>query len=132
VKLFDNLRFGKRDCKGSSNLRELHLYVSEVAMIRRKKDNVLTELPTKSRSKIVIDIPTSYKKLMKKITNDLNAVKEHLNAMMDESSSDVSRWIGMREGFNLSLLILSRELAIRIFIIQDLSMRCLLIQEEPN
>lgn len=70
--------FGKRDSKGSSNLQELHLLLTEVVMIRRKKDTVLTQLPTKYRSKVVIDISTKAKQLMKKVTSDLDRVNNQL------------------------------------------------------
>ncbi|XP_069052358.1 DNA annealing helicase and endonuclease ZRANB3 isoform X2 [Lepisosteus oculatus] len=51
--------FGNRrqwDCRGASSLGELHQRLSEV-MIRRLKDEVLTQLPPKIRQRIPFDLP---------------------------------------------------------------------------
>lgn len=65
-------------------------------MIRRKKDHVLTDLPKKSRAKILIDIPSNAKKLMKKINDDLSALKDQLEDMIDKSKdSDELNEVGL-------------------------------------
>ncbi|XP_066543672.1 DNA annealing helicase and endonuclease ZRANB3 isoform X2 [Amia ocellicauda] len=51
--------FGNRrqwDCRGASNLDELHQRLNEI-MIRRMKDQVLTQLPPKIRQRIPFDLP---------------------------------------------------------------------------
>ncbi|XP_061861169.1 DNA annealing helicase and endonuclease ZRANB3 isoform X7 [Colius striatus] len=51
--------FGRRtmwDCRGASNLEELHQLLSEI-MIRRLKNDVLTQLPPKVRQRIPFDLP---------------------------------------------------------------------------
>ncbi|XP_026872429.2 DNA annealing helicase and endonuclease ZRANB3 isoform X1 [Electrophorus electricus] len=51
--------FGSRrqwDCRGASNLDELHQRLSEI-MIRRLKEEVLTQLPAKIRQRIPFDLP---------------------------------------------------------------------------
>ncbi|XP_045638925.1 DNA annealing helicase and endonuclease ZRANB3 isoform X1 [Ursus americanus] len=53
--------FGKRpqwDCRGASNLNELHQLLSDI-MIRRLKTDVLTQLPPKVRQRIPFDIPSA-------------------------------------------------------------------------
>ncbi|XP_074158000.1 DNA annealing helicase and endonuclease ZRANB3 isoform X2 [Sminthopsis crassicaudata] len=52
--------FGKRaqwDCRGASNLNELHQLLSNI-MIRRLKTEVLTQLPPKIRQRIPFDLPS--------------------------------------------------------------------------
>ncbi|KAL0160592.1 hypothetical protein M9458_044317, partial [Cirrhinus mrigala] len=44
------------DCRGASNLDELHQRLSEI-MIRRLKNQVLTQLPPKIRQRIPFDLP---------------------------------------------------------------------------
>uniref|UniRef100_A0A667X0A4 Zinc finger, RAN-binding domain containing 3 n=1 Tax=Myripristis murdjan TaxID=586833 RepID=A0A667X0A4_9TELE len=70
--------FGARrqwDCRGASNLEELHQRLSQI-MIRRLKAEVLTQLPPKIRQRIPFDLPkeaakeasasfTEWEKLMK-------------------------------------------------------------------
>ncbi|XP_067348920.1 DNA annealing helicase and endonuclease ZRANB3 isoform X1 [Channa argus] len=51
--------FGRRrqwDCRGASNLEELHQKLSQI-MIRRLKAEVLTQLPPKIRQRIPFDLP---------------------------------------------------------------------------
>ncbi|XP_057602750.1 DNA annealing helicase and endonuclease ZRANB3 [Hippopotamus amphibius kiboko] len=53
--------FGKRpqwDCRGASNLNELHQLLSNI-MIRRLKTEVLTQLPPKIRQRIPFDLPAA-------------------------------------------------------------------------
>ncbi|KAM9669766.1 DNA annealing helicase and endonuclease ZRANB3 isoform 2-T2 [Dama dama] len=53
--------FGKRpqwDCRGASNLNELHRLLSDI-MIRRLKTEVLTQLPPKIRQRIPFDLPSA-------------------------------------------------------------------------
>ncbi|XP_030888787.1 DNA annealing helicase and endonuclease ZRANB3 [Leptonychotes weddellii] len=53
--------FGKRpqwDCRGASNLNELHQLLSDI-MIRRLKTDVLTQLPPKVRQRIPFDLPSA-------------------------------------------------------------------------
>ncbi|XP_062933373.1 DNA annealing helicase and endonuclease ZRANB3 [Cynocephalus volans] len=53
--------FGKRpqwDCRGASNLYELHQLLSDI-MIRRLKTEVLTQLPPKIRQRIPFDLPSA-------------------------------------------------------------------------
>lgn len=64
--------FGRRrqwDCRGASNLSELHQLLSDI-MIRRLKSEVLSQLPPKVRQRIPFDLPPA-------------AVKE-LNASFEE------------------------------------------------
>ncbi|GAB1285375.1 DNA annealing helicase and endonuclease ZRANB3 [Apodemus speciosus] len=64
--------FGKRrqwDCRGASNLSELHQLLNDI-MIRRLKSEVLSQLPPKVRQRIPFDLPPA-------------AVKE-LNASFEE------------------------------------------------
>lgn len=63
------------------------MLVSEVAMIRRKKDSVLTQLPKKYRSKVVIEISTKCKKMMKKIASDMNDMKDQMEDLINNSKT---------------------------------------------
>eukprot|EP00002_Diphylleia_rotans_P033428 TRINITY_DN7108_c0_g1_i8.p1 TRINITY_DN7108_c0_g1~~TRINITY_DN7108_c0_g1_i8.p1 ORF type:complete len:619 (+),score=98.50 TRINITY_DN7108_c0_g1_i8:865-2721(+) len=58
------------DFTGSSNLEELNCLLSETLMIRRKKSEVLLELPPKERQKVLIDIALGeeYSRLMKEFS----------------------------------------------------------------
>ncbi|XP_072435773.1 DNA annealing helicase and endonuclease ZRANB3 isoform X2 [Chiloscyllium punctatum] len=71
--------FGKRaqwDCKGASNLDELHRYLSRI-MIRRMKDEVLSQLPPKIRQQIPFD-------LSKEATKEMNGSIEEWEKLMRE------------------------------------------------
>ncbi|NXJ02358.1 ZRAB3 endonuclease, partial [Psophia crepitans] len=85
--------FGKRtqwDCRGASNLEELHRLLSEI-MIRRLKNDVLTELPPKVRQRIPFDLPQAaaknlnatfaeWEKLMRNLNSD--ATESHFSQVM--------------------------------------------------
>lgn len=66
--------FGTRrqwDCRGASNLEELHQRLSQI-MIRRLKADVLSQLPPKIRQRIPFDLPkeaAKVRKLMNGICN---------------------------------------------------------------
>ncbi|XP_048809385.1 DNA annealing helicase and endonuclease ZRANB3 isoform X1 [Lagopus muta] len=75
--------FGKRkqwDCRGASNLGELHQLLRKI-MIRRLKNDVLTQLPPKVRQRIPFDLPQAaaknlnttfaeWEKLMRKLNSE--------------------------------------------------------------
>ncbi|XP_048201530.1 DNA annealing helicase and endonuclease ZRANB3 isoform X2 [Perognathus longimembris pacificus] len=69
--------FGKRsqwDCRGASNLNELHQLLSGI-MVRRLKSEVLTQLPPKIRQRIPFDLPSAAAK-------ELNASFEEWQKLM--------------------------------------------------
>uniref|UniRef100_A0A8C9UEB0 Zinc finger RANBP2-type containing 3 n=1 Tax=Serinus canaria TaxID=9135 RepID=A0A8C9UEB0_SERCA len=85
--------FGKRrqwDCRGASNLEELHQLLNEI-MIRRLKNDVLTQLPPKVRQRIPFDLPQAaaknlnatfaeWEKLMRSLRSD--ATESHFSEVM--------------------------------------------------
>ncbi|NXS07561.1 ZRAB3 endonuclease, partial [Neodrepanis coruscans] len=85
--------FGKKarwDCRGASNLEELHQLLSEI-MIRRLKNDVLTQLPPKVRQRIPFDLPPAaaknlnatfaeWEKLMRNLSSD--ATESHFSQVM--------------------------------------------------
>ncbi|XP_053522871.1 DNA annealing helicase and endonuclease ZRANB3 isoform X2 [Artibeus jamaicensis] len=80
--------FGKRpqwDCRGASNLNELHQLLSDI-MIRRLKDEVLTQLPPKIRQRIPFDLPSAAAK-------ELNSSFEEWEKLMKASNSVASETI---------------------------------------
>ncbi|NWI10445.1 ZRAB3 endonuclease, partial [Crypturellus soui] len=77
--------FGKRaqwDCRGASNLEELHQLLSEI-MIRRLKNDVLTQLPPKVRQRIPFDLPQAAAK-------DLNTTFAQWEKLMRGLNSDAT------------------------------------------
>ncbi|NXW70719.1 ZRAB3 endonuclease, partial [Hirundo rustica] len=77
--------FGKRrqwDCRGASNLKELHQLLSEI-MIRRLKNDVLTQLPPKVRQRISFDLPQAAAK-------NLNATFAEWERLMRSVSSEAT------------------------------------------
>ncbi|XP_052056444.1 DNA annealing helicase and endonuclease ZRANB3 isoform X2 [Apodemus sylvaticus] len=74
--------FGKRrqwDCRGASNLSELHQLLSDI-MIRRLKSEVLSQLPPKVRQRIPFDLPPAAVK-------ELNASFEEWQKLMKAPNS---------------------------------------------
>lgn len=53
--------FGGWDMRGSANMTELQVVLENCVMIRRLKDQVLTELPPKIRRQIFLKLPTTSK-----------------------------------------------------------------------
>ncbi|XP_008110843.1 DNA annealing helicase and endonuclease ZRANB3 isoform X1 [Anolis carolinensis] len=75
--------FGKKrqwDCRGASNLDELHQLLNHV-MIRRLKNDVLTQLPPKIRQRIPFDLPKS-------AASEFNASFEEWEKLMRASDLD--------------------------------------------
>uniref|UniRef100_A0A8C0C6B4 DNA annealing helicase and endonuclease ZRANB3 n=1 Tax=Balaenoptera musculus TaxID=9771 RepID=A0A8C0C6B4_BALMU len=80
--------FGKRpqwDCRGASNLNELHQLLSDI-MIRRLKAEVLTQLPPKIRQRIPFDLPSAAAK-------ELNSSFEEWEKLMRVPNSDATKTI---------------------------------------
>ncbi|NXE91444.1 ZRAB3 endonuclease, partial [Menura novaehollandiae] len=79
--------FGKRkqwDCRGASNLEELHQLLSEI-MIRRLKSDVLTQLPPKVRQRIPFDLPQAAAKNLNAVFAEWEKLMRHLNSDATES-----------------------------------------------
>uniref|UniRef100_A0A663N6T2 Zinc finger RANBP2-type containing 3 n=1 Tax=Athene cunicularia TaxID=194338 RepID=A0A663N6T2_ATHCN len=79
--------FGKRtqwDCRGASNLEELHQLLSEI-MIRRLKGDVLTQLPPKVRQRIPFDLPQAAAKNLNTIFAAWERLMRTLNSDATES-----------------------------------------------
>lgn len=60
------------DWKGSSNLDELYYFMNECFMIRRRKDEVLSQLPLKSRRQVILHVTKSDRDLKKTSTEIIN------------------------------------------------------------
>ncbi|NXM04975.1 ZRAB3 endonuclease, partial [Tyrannus savana] len=79
--------FGKRaqwDCRGASNLEELHRLLSAI-MIRRLKNEVLTQLPPKIRQRIPFDLPQAAAKNLSATFAEWEKLMRNLNADATES-----------------------------------------------
>ncbi|NXF81769.1 ZRAB3 endonuclease, partial [Sclerurus mexicanus] len=79
--------FGKRarwDCRGASNLEELHQLLSEI-MIRRLKNDVLTQLPPKVRQRIPFDLPQAAAKNLSATFAEWEKLIRSLNSDAPES-----------------------------------------------
>ena len=88
-------RFGW-DVSGQSNLKELNLLLQHV-MIRRLKKDVLTQLPSKIRSRVFIDIMEKKKKKnLMKLMENLKDVKKILQETLAATLEGNS--IAMRQG----------------------------------
>uniref|UniRef100_A0A8C5L1I1 DNA annealing helicase and endonuclease ZRANB3 n=1 Tax=Jaculus jaculus TaxID=51337 RepID=A0A8C5L1I1_JACJA len=80
--------FGKRtqwDCRGASNLNELHQLLSDI-MIRRLKTEVLTQLPPKIRQRIPFDLPSAAAK-------ELNTSFEEWQKLMRAPNSSTTNTV---------------------------------------
>ncbi|XP_051003261.1 LOW QUALITY PROTEIN: DNA annealing helicase and endonuclease ZRANB3 [Acomys russatus] len=80
--------FGKRrqwDCRGASNLSELHQLLSDI-MIRRLKSEVLSQLPPKVRQRIPFDLPPAAVK-------ELNASFEEWQKLMRAPDSGTTKTV---------------------------------------
>ncbi|NXC44895.1 ZRAB3 endonuclease, partial [Penelope pileata] len=74
--------FGKRtqwDCRGASNLEELHQLLREI-MIRRLKNDVLTQLPPKVRQRIPFDLPQAAAKNLNTTFEEWEKLMRNLNS----------------------------------------------------
>nr|XP_013041900.2 DNA annealing helicase and endonuclease ZRANB3 isoform X1 [Anser cygnoides] len=79
--------FGKRaqwDCRGASNLEELHQLLREI-MIRRLKNDVLTQLPPKVRQRIPFDLPQATAKNLNATFAEWEKLMRNLNSGANES-----------------------------------------------
>jgi SWI/SNF-related matrix-associated actin-dependent regulator 1 of chromatin subfamily A len=70
--------YGVYDMKGSCNCSELNYLLSRGVMIRRRKEQVLTELPPKSRDRVYLNIDDKNRVVMKE---GLNGMKNAYGAV---------------------------------------------------
>ena len=78
------------DAKGSSNLNELNLLLLQTVMIRRKKSEVLNQLPPKTRIKIPVKIQEKHLKTLKKAFRDLKTQQRNKNSKNKRKAKDAS------------------------------------------
>ncbi|KAM8934000.1 DNA annealing helicase and endonuclease ZRANB3 [Pelodytes ibericus] len=88
--------FGNRtqwDYRGASNLNELHQRLSSI-MIRRLKDEVLTQLPPKIRQRITFDLPRDVAKEMNNSFEEWEKLLRFPDAMGSDTSSPFIQVMG--------------------------------------
>jgi len=89
------------DTSGATNLEELQARLRETVMIRRRKLDVLTELPPKIRSLIVLEPSTEAHRLALSAETDTVTKTE---AMVGEAEQDLARTKGTdEEGYRLAV-----------------------------
>lgn len=76
---------GFSDHSGASNSQELHRILTDTIMIRRKKADVLSELPDKQRSVVPLRIPASL------LRNYINAERDFVSWLMTNSKGSFSK-----------------------------------------
>ncbi|KAM9663478.1 DNA annealing helicase and endonuclease ZRANB3 isoform 2-T2 [Trichechus inunguis] len=89
--------FGKRpqwDCRGASNLNELHQLLSDI-MIRRLKTEVLTQLPPKIRQRIPFDLPAAAAKELNTSFEEWERLMRALNSGATETGSPFFQVMGL-------------------------------------
>ncbi|XP_058157071.1 DNA annealing helicase and endonuclease ZRANB3 isoform X2 [Dasypus novemcinctus] len=89
--------FGKRpqwDCRGASNLNELHQLLSDI-MIRRLKNEVLTQLPPKIRQRIPFDLPSVAAKELNTSLEEWEKLMRMANSGATETSSHSLQVMGL-------------------------------------
>lgn len=78
-------RFGL-DVSGSRNLPELHTLLCNSVLIRRKKDEVLTQLPSKQRHVMWVETKASVVKRLQSKRRMFDALKESIEAQGDDEA----------------------------------------------
>jgi SWI/SNF-related matrix-associated actin-dependent regulator 1 of chromatin subfamily A len=74
-------RFGGMEYKGATHMGELHMLLKQYCMIRRKKEDVLTQLPDKTRGAVVLETGS---RACKKIAEMIKDVKKQKGGANDE------------------------------------------------
>ncbi|XP_048337388.2 uncharacterized protein LOC107431494 isoform X2 [Ziziphus jujuba] len=88
--------YGNRYCKGgvfgiyqgASNHEELHNLMKATLMIRRLKKDVLSELPTKRRQQVFVDLAEKDMKQIKALFRELEVVKQKIKACKSKEEVD--------------------------------------------
>ncbi|XP_075386185.1 DNA annealing helicase and endonuclease ZRANB3 isoform X1 [Tenrec ecaudatus] len=89
--------FGRRpqwDCRGASNLKELHQLLSDI-MIRRLKNEVLTQLPPKIRQRIPFDLPAASAKELNSSFEEWEKLMKTLNSGAAETGNHFLQVMGL-------------------------------------
>lgn len=87
---------------GAKNLPQLHALLRKHGMIRRKKEDVLKDLPPKTRTLIPVDLPPAAKKEYEKATKDF---MRWLIGVAPGMKNKASRMIGLAKMTALIMLI---------------------------
>ncbi|TPX47884.1 hypothetical protein SeMB42_g00203 [Synchytrium endobioticum] len=72
--------FNRWNYSGASNLAELHWFLENSILIRRLKKDVMQQLPTKSRSFIMVEISPSYRKSLGMLKKQAATLDEKLES----------------------------------------------------
>ncbi|KAI9203511.1 P-loop containing nucleoside triphosphate hydrolase protein [Polychytrium aggregatum] len=92
-------RFGW-DFSGSSNLNELNLLLERTVLIRRLKNDVMKELPTKTRQCILVDVNQQSKKTLRKLQDECGQLQSQTDMAATGSKK---KWIDQKRSTFLQL-----------------------------
>lgn len=125
------------DYTGASNLENLSNKLREICFIRRTKKEVLKELPEKTRTKILVDIPniTEYKRTLKDFlsldrNNKLNKIDEFRQAVAEYKLPLVKEIIDGFIANNQKIVVFAYHRSIQNKLIEMYPNACKIISEE--
>ena len=85
-----------QDYRGSSNLPELHGLLTRELMIRRRKEEVLTQLPSKRRTTVLLrpqdTLPATERKQLEQLHAELRSLDPHASDRLESLTKLGEAW----------------------------------------
>ncbi len=127
------------DYSGSSNLEDLSKSLREICFIRRTKTEVLKELPEKTRTKILVDIPhiNDYKRTLKDFLSldkksKLKKIEDFRQSVAEYKLGLVKEIIDDFLDNNQKIVVFAYHRSIQNKLIEMYPDACKIISDEPN